>query len=217
MFDESDEATYIPQLQNYAAGKDIDAYEINLKTTEGDAPATQRNPLDAGMVSGTALGNRLIEGMNLGLRRQLIFDLSGYNDKVSPTLGNVFLWGITRDLTAAGNLRPTGLAMQMLNSVVAGDFYQATLSGIGASGLRAAAFLSPAGWAFVIASQNPSALPVQINVPANAPPPTSAYSLSASTITTDNETGTNVQIVSTPMSLGIQVTVPPYGLVVLKP
>ena len=145
------------------------------------------------MVSGTALGNRLIEGMNLGLRRQLIFDFSGYNDNVSPALGNVFLWGVTRDLTVAGNLRPTGLAMQMLNSVMGGDFYQTTLAGAGAGGLRAAAFLTPSGWAFVIASQNSSASPVQINVPTGGPPPTSAYSLSASSITTDNETGANVQ------------------------
>ena len=36
MFDQTDEATYIPQLQNDAAGKDVDAYEVNLKTTDGD-------------------------------------------------------------------------------------------------------------------------------------------------------------------------------------
>jgi hypothetical protein len=219
MFDTTDELADIPQqrLVTQPLGKDIDVHEVNLQTLNGDASAAQRNPLASGMVSGTALVNRLIAGMSVGLRRQMIFSLSQYSDPISPALGNVNLFGVTRDLAAANDLRPTGLAMQMLNRVIGGDYYQVTASGPGSSGLRAAAFLSPSGWSVVIASSNPTPTAVSIASPAAGAQPTQAFALAAPTMTTDNETGAPVAITSIGLGANLRVTVPAYGLVTLNP
>jgi len=214
MFNNSDENSLIPQIQGYTAGKQIDAYEVNLETTSGDAPASQRNPLDAGMVSGSALVKRLINGMRLGLQRQLAWDLSSYADEISPSVGSVYLWGMARDVTAADNFRPTGLALQMLNSAIGGDYYPIAISGPASNGLSAAAFLSTSGWTAVIASSNATDSTVAITFPASGKPPTRAYLLSAPSMTADNETTSNVQVVPTTISGGV-VIVPAYSVVTI--
>lgn len=219
MFNLSDESTYVPELQGYASPlkKNVDAYEVNLNTTSGTATGDQRNALVAGMVSGTALANRLIEGISLGLRRQMVWEMNCYNDSVSPTLGFVDLWGVERDLAAANDSRPTGLALQMLNTVIGGDFHKVTTSGPGSGNLTAAAFLNNGNWAVAIASSNAVPTTVQVLLPSGGTAPSIANELAASAITSDNETSTAVTISSIGLSPGPQVTVPAYGLVTLIP
>lgn len=218
MFSLSDEAECVPQLQSAQSvkNKTVDIYELNAETTGGDAPADQRNPLDAGMISGAALVNRLIEGMNLGVRRQSVFAMTGYDDTISATIGSVYLWGVTRDLNDDSNMRPTGLALEMLNDAINGDFHKVSVSGTGSSGINAAAFLSSSGWSVIIASSNATPTVVTLSPAANGAPPTQATMLSAPTFTADNETSTNVQVLPTTLSDG-QVTVSAYGVVELKP
>jgi hypothetical protein len=146
----------------------------------------------------------------------MVYCLTGYEDSISPALGNVYLWGVIRDLNAGSPMRPTGLALQMLNDAIGGDFHQVSASGTGSSGLSAAAFLSTNGWSLVIASANATPTQVSISLPASGDPPTQAYMLSAPSITSDNETATNVKIVPTTFSGGI-VTIPACGVVELKP
>ena len=64
----NDEQPPIAKLQQSTtpSHKDIDVYEVNLSTISGDAPDSERDPLVAGMASGTALANRIITAMKRG-------------------------------------------------------------------------------------------------------------------------------------------------------
>jgi hypothetical protein len=148
------------------------------------------------------------------VQRQLAWDLSSYADRISPSIGSVYLWGMARDVAAADNFRPTGLALQMLNNAINGDYYPITISGAASKQLSAAGFLSTSGWTAVIASSNPTDSAVAITFPASGKPPTRAYLLSAPSITADNEINTNVQVVPTTISGGV-VIVPAYSVVTI--
>jgi hypothetical protein len=224
LFTMSDESSNLAQLQASTGplDKSVDIYEVNASTYEGTAPEAQRDPYVAGMVSGTALADRLLTALYAGVNRQLVFDLAQYNFAVSPALGNVMLWGITNSLADSTSLRPTGLALEMLNRAIAGDFYPVTVPA-GVSGINAAAFLSSAGWSLAIVSSNPGPTPLTLSLPAGATPPAQLLTLSAPTITSTNDVTANnpsgqqqVSIVNTPFS-GTQLTIPPYGFVVLLP
>ena len=213
-----DETALIAQLAatTVPLGKDIDIYEVNLSTFDGTAPETARTPLVAGAVSGTALARRLMIGMNAGVRRQCVWSLAQYDNFLSQTAGYMRLFGITRDLTTAGNFRPTGLAVEMLNTAIGGDFHRTTIAGT--TGLTAAAFLSSAGWSLAIASSNPRATKVAIDFPTVANLPTRMETLQSCSATATNENQRAVTITRTTIGGGLQnVSVPAYGFVVLLP
>jgi hypothetical protein len=213
-----DETSLIAQLKATTAplGKAIDIYEVNLSTFDGNAPETQRTPLVAGAISGTALARRLMLGMNAGVNRQCVWSLSQYNNFLSQSAGYMRLFGITRDLANASSFRPTGLAVEMLNEAIGGDFHSVTVAG--ATGLTAAAFLSSAGWSLAIASSNRSATRVAINFPTAANLPTRLLTLQSPSITATNESQQAVKISQTTLARGpLNVSVPEYGFIVLLP
>ena len=215
MLDESDEPSLISQLAAWTQplGKSIDIYEVNASTVQGNAPQSQRDPIVAGAVSGTALASRLLTGLLSGVNRQCAFDLAQYD--MSTSNGMTALWGIAHDLTASTNFRPTGLAVQMLNTAMSGDFYPVTVSG--ASGLTAAAFWSTAGWSLALTSSNSSPVTVTIALPGGGTAPTRALLLSAPTPTSTNESGPQVGIAQAALGSNLTLTVPAYGLAVLLP
>jgi hypothetical protein len=197
-------------------GKAIDVYEVNLSTFDGTAPESQRTPLVAGAISGTALARRLMLGMNAGITRQCVWSLSQYDNFLAASTGYMRLFGITRDLTTASSFRPTGLAVEMLNQAIAGDFYPVTISG--ATGLTAVAFLSRAGWSMAIASSNPGTIKVAIDFPTAATMPTRFLSLESSSPTATNEDGQKVEITQVAEAKGLHgVLIPPYGFIVMLP
>jgi hypothetical protein len=147
----------------------------------------------------------------------MVWEMNCYNDAISPALGFVDLWGIELDLANVGDTRPTGLAMQMLNSVIAGDFHKVTASGPGGSGLSAAAFFSNGGWSIVIASSNATPATLAVVLPSGGTAPSLANALIAPDFTSDNETSTMVQIAPLGLSPGLQITVPAYGLATMTP
>jgi hypothetical protein len=223
LFDLSDESSLLSQAQtaNASSGKGLDVYEINASTYDGDAPEAQRDPYVAGMASGSALAAHLITAMYGGVARQLVFDLAQYDFYVSSAYGDVMLWGVANSLAEAESFRPTGLALEMLNSAIAGDFHAATASNAGS--ITAAAFLSNSGWSLAIASANSSPTVLTVSLPANGTPPSQAFTLSGPTptlmndVSASNPTG-NAQVSIAPITVsGNQVTVPPYGFVVLLP
>jgi hypothetical protein len=126
-FADSDEVLKSGVAAAALGGKGVAAYEVNFHTTEGDAPAELRNLAVSGAHSGPALARRLLQGALNGVREQAVYSLAGF-DSYTGTRSLVRLWGITRDL-APGRLRPTGLAVGMLNSAVGGDAYASTCSG----------------------------------------------------------------------------------------
>ena len=126
------------------------------------------------------------------------------------------LFGITRDLTTAGSFRPTGLALEMMNQAIGGDFHPVTIAG--ATGLTAVAFRSSAGWSMAIASSNPGATNVAVAFPTGATQPTRLLTLNSSSITATNETAKNVTIAQATLAQGFQnISVPAYGFIVLLP
>jgi len=218
----SDEPPLISQMQAITTplGKSVDVYEVNTSTFDGNAPESQRDPYVAGMVSGSALADRLLTGMTSGVSRQVVFDLAQYNYNISAAVGDVMLWGVANSLADEVSLRPTGLAMEMLNSAIAGDYYPATTSN---TGITAAAFLANSKWSVAIVSASANPTTVSLSLPSAGVAPTQAFSLSAATLTStndvtaDNATGAP-EVSIAPITLsGNQVIVPPYGLVVLLP
>ena len=157
-------------------GKSVDIYEVNTSTFDGNAPESQRDPYVAGMVSGSALADRLLTGITSGVSRQVVFDLAQYNYNISAAVGDVMLWGVANSLADEVSLRPTGLAMEMLNSAIAGDYYPATTSN---TGITAAAFLSNSKWSVAIVSASATPTTVSLSLPSAGVAPTQAFSLSA--------------------------------------
>lgn len=136
----------------------LSAYELNLHTTEGSASTVMRNALVAGAASGPALARRLLAGSLAGVGEQAVYALAGF-DAFTANGELVRLFGITRDLATAGRLRPTGVALAMLNSVAGGTVYTANCQGPACSGLTAAAFAAdPARWAVVNGHDGPRTL-----------------------------------------------------------
>lgn len=226
MFTMGDLPPLIASLQATTAPlkKSIDVYEVNASTFDGNAPGSQIDPYVAGTASGAALADRVITAMYSGITRQMVYDLAQYDYNISSSVGSMMLWGVANSLANEVSLRPTGLAVAMLDSAISeGDFYPATVSGPEASGITAAAFLSSNGWSMALVSANSEPRQVTITVPAGAASPTKIFTLTGATPTSTNDiTAGNpegepqVSIVQTSLS-GSQVTIPPYGLVVLLP
>ena len=214
MLNDSDESPLIAQLAatTQPLNKSIGVYEVNASTTQGSAPQAQRDPLVAGEISGTALAARLLTGINTGVKRQLVWNLAQFD--LCTANGVTALYGIAHDLTASSNFRPTGLAVEMLNTAISGDLYPVTVTG--ADGLTAAAFLSSAGWAMAITSSSPAAITVGITLPSTGTPPSRIMQLLAPHLTSTNEAGQQVTINAGSLGNNLQVGIPPFGLVILR-
>jgi len=102
-------------------GKKIAVYEVNFHTTVGNASGAERNAVVTGAHAGPALAKRLLQTMLVGVREQAVYSLAGY-DSFADDRSLVRLWGVMRDL-APGQMRPTGLALAMLNSITSGTLF----------------------------------------------------------------------------------------------
>lgn len=127
-------------------GKRLAVYEVNLHTTLGDAPAATRDALVSGAASGVALARRLLQASLAGVQEQAVYSFSGFDSYLQDGQGLVRLWGITRDLGSVARLRPTGIALGLLNQVAGGRAHPmrcrgeacATLTALGFDGARLA-------------------------------------------------------------------------------
>lgn len=104
-----------------AQQKSLATYEINFHSTLGNAPAAMRTAILNNGIAGVALARQLIDASRVGLREQAVYSLAGYNFRLDKNLGDIPLFGITRDLSQANRLRPTGQALALLNDIVAGQ------------------------------------------------------------------------------------------------
>jgi hypothetical protein len=215
------------QLSSIAGGlsslkMELGVYEVNLHTTGGDAPPAERDPLVSGAAAGSALAKRLLEAVTLGARRQCVYTLAGYDTYLGGRAGLVKLWGIVRDLGETQRLRPTGLALAMLNRAVGGDlhtFRYANSTPI--TDMTAGVFCSAAGWSAAVVSASAETREVSVSFPAgNCALPHSLLRLDAPSPDATNEDGEQVRIAEEPVSSSgtvVRFTVPPWGLVVLLP
>ena len=204
-----------------ALDKELAVYEVNLHTVKGDAPPARRDPLTAGAAAGSALAWRLLDALRLGVRRQCVYVLAQYDTRLAEMNGFVRLWGIVRDLGPTRRLRPTGLAVALLNQALGGDQHAAQITGADPAAIRFAAFRQPGGWTAAAVSGIGQPREVVVTFPALAAPlPRRLLELHAPEPGASNEAAEQVRIVEhrlDPADNRVRFTLPGWGLVVLLP
>ncbi|MCV2368881.1 hypothetical protein [Roseateles oligotrophus] len=149
--------------------RSVDVYEVNFHTTGGNASGAQRNAVLADPAAGTALVRRLLQAALLGVRRQAVYSLSGFDTYMGSLgagqpRGLVELFGITRDLSQAAQWRPTGQALQAINQVVGGSAHAVACQGQACPELTALAFADGRRWIIT----NSAARPLRLSLPCAA-------------------------------------------------
>ncbi|MEP7338944.1 MAG: hypothetical protein ABI977_14510 [Acidobacteriota bacterium] len=204
-----------------ALGKELAIYEVNLHTLEGNAKSEDRDPLTAGAIGGSALAKVMLDALALGVQRQCLYTLAGYDTWLADRSGYAKLFGIVRDLGATERFRPVGLATVMLNQAIAGDLMR-SVNPNGIQDVSLYAFRSAAGWSAAIVSSSAIEQTVSISFP-TAPAqalPLSLLRLEARELWATNENANEVRIVEEavkPNGTTISFRLPAYGLAVLLP
>jgi hypothetical protein len=175
-----------------AFGKRVAVYEVNFHTTEGTATSELRDLAVAGAHSGSALARQLLGDMLAGVREQAVYTLAGF-DAYTAERKLVRLWGVARDL-APGRLRPTGLALAMLNGAIDGDAHAAVCQGTGAAcgNVTAAYFRRKQKLALAVASRDARTLRIRTGIPCSVE--VSVELLDGSDPTRNNETDESVRV-----------------------
>jgi hypothetical protein len=216
------------RLQAIAAGarkigKDFAVAEVNLHTVNGSAPADERDRVTAGAAAGSALAKTLLDSLALGARRQCVYVLAGYEAKLSAAPGATKLWGIVRDVGATQRFRPTGLALEMLNTVAAGDLHAVReVEGRPLRDLTVSVFHAPTGWGAAVVSAAAYPRTVTIHFPSAGAGelPQRLLRLDAAGPDSTNETSEEVHVLAEPVTQqgsAISIRLPAWGLVVLPP
>jgi hypothetical protein len=174
-------------------GKEWAVYEVNLHTTEGDAPPAERNPVVAGAASAAALAKRMLDALSAGARVQCAYTLAGFESSLGNR-GSVPLWGIARDLGATQRLRPTGLALELLNGILAGDMV--AVDQRGPKDVSIFAFQSRGRESVVIVSASPEERTATLHFPGEKSHSATLQRIAAASPTSTNEDSEDVRIVS---------------------
>lgn len=187
-----DEAAF---LQDFArlGGNPLWLYEYNLHTDGGSAGFDERVRAVSGLASGYSLAARAMSFYNQNVVNQSVYSLSQiYGNTRERTVdgsNRIPLWGITRDFSFP-TLRPTGLAVQLLNRAFGGDMYRMTCSAIksgSCDGLLALGFSD--GGHTSVAVSNPTATPRSLLISWNGKrlPPTRWQTLEGNSLWVNNE------------------------------
>ncbi len=150
-----------------AQGKRLAVYEENFHTTLGNADADTRNAVVTGAASGPALARRLLQGTLAGVREQAVYTFSGFDnylqeESAQKEKGLVRLWGVTRDLASVDRLRPTGLALALLNRVAGNGARTVACAGSPCAGLTAVSY---GGTRLALVSARAEASQIQVAIP----------------------------------------------------
>lgn len=147
--------------------KKLGVYEINLHTTTGNAPTSERDRFVPSAAAGSALGKHLLVALENKASPVCVFCLAQIATKATeaPNNGEIPLWGICRDVSTTKRLRPTGLAVQMINQVIAGSIHSATAEK--ETPIKATAFRTADQWSAAVVSSHPEAATVTLQFPAD--------------------------------------------------
>ena len=217
----SDDAALLAQEAATAAqqGKLLSVYEVNFHTTLGTAGSAQRDQITTSAAGGAALGRRLLQASLAGVREQAVYSFSGFDSYVDGgSKALVRLWGITRDLSVPNRLRPTGLALAMLNRIAGGGAHAVECTGKPCVFLTSLAYAG--GRTLAIASAGAVPVPVTLGLDC---PLSAAYTLrllDGSDPRRNNETQTQVSIAEQGVFCRndrLSITIPPYSLITLEP
>jgi hypothetical protein len=196
--------------------KELAVYEVNLHSSDGDAPALDRVPLVAGMASGSALAKTMLDVLAGGVRNQCVYTLSGYDAGIKSGKGFIPLWGVVRDLGVTNRLRPTGLALQLMNDVLRGNMLTVTQHGP-----RDVSLYAFSGGPSVIAVSGSSVLRrISLELPAGRAREVQVFRLAAPSLASTNESGHDVRIAAEnlPVTAGrVSFELAPWSMAVLTP
>lgn len=200
--------------------KDLAVYEVNLHTTGGSAASIERDEITVGAAAGTALAKVLLENLSLGVQRQCVYTLSGFDAKGDDGKTPVKLWGVVRDLGETQRFRPQGLAMILLNRVIQGDLVKIKTPEITESDVLIFAFKSQDKWSAAIVSTASESKQVSIKIPTAAANLTKLklLLLDAKNPTDTNEETEKVKISESQTEIkdgNINFEIPPFGFAVL--
>ena len=203
--------------------KELMVYEVNLHTTRGGAGVDLRNSVTTGAISGSALAKRLLSALNLGIKRQCIYELAQYDTFLEQQQGNrdlVKLWGVVRDLGATQRFRPTGLAMMMLNQALPADvnLIKAQDNTINKN-ITLTAFHHKSTWAIAAVSSLPNMQKINVNFPTQKLKSTwRVLHLKSDSVFSNNENTEDVRIAEetiTSETNKISFTLKPFEFVLL--
>lgn len=200
--------------------KKLAVYEINLHTTTGNAPTNEREKYIPSAAAGSALAKHLLVALENKASPVCVFCFAQISTKVeeAPNKGDISLWGICRDVSTTKRFRPTGLAMQMLNEVIAGSVHQTKVEGD--NPITATAFRTADQWSAAIVSAHPEKTSVSMQFPADERQlPKKGKVLDARSPLDNNEKEELVKIGSIDLLTNertVTVQVPPYGFVILS-
>ena len=109
---------------------ELSVYEFNHHTTRGDAALEVRNKLVASIGGGLNVGNTMLMMLKEhGIRTQCLFSLHGYSYRAQG-VGAVRLWGTCLSMREGRErFRPTFLAGELANKVIAGDLVETVHEG----------------------------------------------------------------------------------------
>lgn len=121
-----DEKPFLQEFKSLSA-KPLWLYEYNLHTDGGNAGFDERTRAITGLASGNSLAARALAFYDNDVTHHAVYSLSqiyGFA-REKPVDGSrlVPLWGVTRDF-AFPTMRPTGLAIELMNRAIGGDMYR---------------------------------------------------------------------------------------------
>ena len=198
-------------------GKRLSVYEVNFHTTLGNAGSEERNRVTTGAASGAALARRLLQASRSGVREQAVYTLAGFDSYVEGSRDLVRLWGITRDLSTANRLRPTGLALAMLNRVAGGPVHALSCAGEACSSITALAY--GGGQKLALVSAGRKTLTLRLNLDCDAPQTYTMRLLDGSNTNLNNESRAEVGVAEQDLICregGLRIALPPYSLATLE-
>ncbi len=200
------------------SGKQLAIYEMNAHSMDGDATPVEASALVTGQAAGTAILFHALRALEQGATRQCLFTLAAFDTfRSDGTL--IRLFGLARDLTEDGRLRPTGLAMELANRAIGGDAWDLTPArGTDAQAARdvaVRAFRGPKGWSVVAASASPHPTDLVIDLPAGqGPMPRSLAHLTGPGPMASNEDGPQVKLSVEPAAVEgnrLRIHLDPFG------
>lgn len=216
-FAETDELIRRQAAVALQQGKRLAIYEENFHTTLGNARPELRDTVVTSAAAGPALARRLLQGTLAGVREQAVYSFAGFDSYLQEGKGLVRLWGVTRDLSYANRLRPTGLALELLNRVAGGTVRTAPCEGQACTQLTTVAFDDGRSLAVVSASAHPALLQVTMPCPQGV---LWVETLDGSAPQKNNEQDIQVHLQSKRLQCRdqrVELALPPHSLTVLRP
>jgi hypothetical protein len=203
----------------------MSVYESGVGAFNGPGTTEEAYLSEGGFASAGWMAENWLLGIQSLLPVQNAFTLA----QVEYGIGGgpiVPAWGVVHDLDADfgptfPHLRPTGLALALINRAIAGDYYPMDTSAFG--GVYGVAFQTAGHWSAAISNSNSHSVTIAVQFPSGSALPTSAETVLFTNSMADNNENSNLVKIG-PLPGGIAtagqtttITIPAYSVVALEP